>query len=141
MFLCGQLLLAGVIQHEEFLGEDVEFPVAYGAKLNLLYKVGADMNGKEKEGQNKAPRKILIVRMHDECNTFQRFDRRPGQIDAYTTQNNRFKRPTFIMIWKSGTIIATPRNNAFKFSGSSWRPAYPGFIVMKKPHTGLRRMF
>lgn len=27
-------------------------------------------------------------------------------------------------------------NNALRFSGSSVRPAYPGFMVMKKPHVG-----
>lgn len=34
---------------------------------------------------------------------------------------------TRIMIWRSGTIIATERKLIFKFSGSSCRPAYPGF--------------
>ncbi len=40
---------------------------------------------------------------------------------------------------ESGTVIATGRNRAFKLSGSSVRPAYPGFIVMKKPQ--LRSSF
>lgn len=34
---------------------------------------------------------------------------------------------------KSGTTIAQGLNSAFKFSGSSVRPAYPGFIVMNSP--------
>ena len=38
-----------------------------------------------------------------------------------------------MMIWRSGTIIVTPRKSDFRFSGSSWRPAYPGFIVMNMP--------
>ena len=33
----------------------------------------------------------------------------------------------------SGTIIDIGRRSAFKFSGSSERPAYPGFIVTKMP--------
>ena len=37
------------------------------------------------------------------------------------------------MICRSGTIIVTPRKSDLRFSGSSWRPAYPGFIVMKNP--------
>lgn len=31
-------------------------------------------------------------------------------------------------------------NKAFKFSGSSVRPAYPGFMVMKMPTVGMRPM-
>ena len=31
---------------------------------------------------------------------------------------------TFIMIWRLGTIMVTPRKSAFRFSGSSCRPAY-----------------
>lgn len=38
---------------------------------------------------------------------------------------------TLIIICLSGTIIVTPLNNTFKFSGNSYLPAYPGFIVMK----------
>ena len=34
---------------------------------------------------------------------------------------------------RSGTIIVTGRKSAFRLSGSSARPAYPGFIVMKIP--------
>lgn len=40
---------------------------------------------------------------------------------------------TLIIISLSGTIIDTPLNKAFKFSGNSYLPAYPGFIVMKYP--------
>lgn len=29
-------------------------------------------------------------------------------------------------------------NKAFRFSGNSVRPAYPGFMVMKRPTMGLR---
>ena len=29
-----------------------------------------------------------------------------------------------MMIWRLGTIMVTPRKRAFRFSGSSWRPAY-----------------
>ena len=32
---------------------------------------------------------------------------------------------TFMMICRLGTIMLTPRKSAFRFSGSSWRPAYP----------------
>ena len=38
---------------------------------------------------------------------------------------------TLIMICLSGTIMATVLNCTFKFSGSSWRPAYPGFYRHK----------
>lgn len=31
-------------------------------------------------------------------------------------------------------------NSAFKFSGSSVRPAYPGFIVIKNPHVGIKNI-
>lgn len=31
-------------------------------------------------------------------------------------------------------------NSAFKFSGSSVRPAYPGFIVIKNPHVGTNNI-
>ena len=31
-------------------------------------------------------------------------------------------------------------NKALRFSGSSVRPAYPGFIVMKRPTVGVRRI-
>ena len=48
---------------------------------------------------------------------------------------------TLMMISRSGTIIVTPRNNAFRFSGSSCLPAYPGFMVMKKAQMGSRRTF
>jgi len=34
---------------------------------------------------------------------------------------------------KSGTTIAHDLKRAFKFSGSSVLPAYPGFIVIKNP--------
>ena len=34
---------------------------------------------------------------------------------------------------RSGTTIAHGLNNAFKFSGSSALPAYPGFIVINTP--------
>jgi len=34
---------------------------------------------------------------------------------------------------RSGTIIVTGRKRAFKLSGSSVLPAYPGFMVMKIP--------
>lgn len=30
---------------------------------------------------------------------------------------------TLMMIWRSGTVMATERNLSFRFSGSSWRPA------------------
>lgn len=39
-----------------------------------------------------------------------------------------------IMASLSGNIIDTHLNNTFKFSGSSYLPAYPGFIVTKKAH-------
>ena len=38
------------------------------------------------------------------------------------------------MIYRSGCIIVTPLNNAFKFSGNSCLPAYPGFIVIMYAH-------
>ncbi|KAA6421357.1 MAG: hypothetical protein FRX49_08634 [Trebouxia sp. A1-2] len=41
---------------------------------------------------------------------------------------------------KSGTIMDTGRNRAFRLSGSSERPAYPGFMVTKMPHAEFRRM-
>ena len=41
------------------------------------------------------------------------------------------------MFAKSGTTIAHGRKSAFRFSGSSVRPAYPGFIVMKAPTVGI----
>lgn len=34
--------------------------------------------------------------------------------------------------------LPTHLNRAFKFSGSSVRPAYPGFMVMKRPTVGMR---
>ena len=49
-----------------------------------------------------------------------------------TTANSH----TFMMICRLGTIMVTPRNRALRFSGSSWRPAYPGFMVIKKPTRG-----
>ena len=39
------------------------------------------------------------------------------------------------------TIIATLRNSAFKLSGNSCRPAYPGFIVMYTQHVRRNAMF
>ena len=42
------------------------------------------------------------------------------------------------IIGKSGIIIATGRKSALRLSGSSARPAYPGFIVMKMLQRGLR---
>lgn len=41
------------------------------------------------------------------------------------------------IICTSGTTIAQDLKRAFKFSGSSVRPAYPGFIVMKNPTVGM----
>lgn len=41
------------------------------------------------------------------------------------------------MILESGTTIVTGLNNAFKLSGNSVRPAYPGFIVTKIPTVGF----
>ena len=41
---------------------------------------------------------------------------------------------------KSGTIMETGRRIAFKLSGSSERPAYPGFMVTKIPQAEFRRM-
>ena len=41
---------------------------------------------------------------------------------------------------KSGTIIDTGRNMAFRLSGNSERPAYPGFMVTKIPQAELRRI-
>ena len=38
---------------------------------------------------------------------------------------------------ESGTIIAMGLNMLFKLSGSSVRPAYPGFMVIKIPHVGF----
>ena len=40
---------------------------------------------------------------------------------------------TFMMICRFGTIMLPPLKSAFRFSGNSTRPAYPGFMVMKKP--------
>ena len=37
------------------------------------------------------------------------------------------------MIFKSGTTIVTGLKRAFKLSGNSVLPAYPGFIVTKIP--------
>lgn len=34
--------------------------------------------------------------------------------------------------------LCTYRNRAFRFSGNSVLPAYPGFIVMKSPTVGVR---
>ena len=42
-----------------------------------------------------------------------------------------------MMICRSGTIIATFLNWIFRFSGSSCRPAYVGFMVMKIPNSGF----
>ena len=39
---------------------------------------------------------------------------------------------------RSGTTIAQDLNKAFKFSGNSVLPAYPGFIVMKNPTVSWR---
>ena len=41
---------------------------------------------------------------------------------------------------RSGRIIAQLLKSAFKFSGNGVRPAYPGFIVIQKPHVGMRSM-
>ena len=41
---------------------------------------------------------------------------------------------------KSGSIIDTGRSIAFRFSGSSLRPAYPGFIVTNIPHVRISRI-
>ena len=41
---------------------------------------------------------------------------------------------------RSGLIIAQLLKSAFKFSGNGVRPAYPGFIVIQKPHVGMRSM-
>jgi hypothetical protein len=41
------------------------------------------------------------------------------------------------MIFESGTTIVTGLNKAFKLSGSSVLPAYPGFIVTKIPTVDL----
>lgn len=38
---------------------------------------------------------------------------------------------------ESGTVIETGLNNAFKLSGNSVLPAYPGFIVIKNPQLGF----
>lgn len=34
--------------------------------------------------------------------------------------------------------MLTPRNNTFKFSGNSYLPAYPGFIVIKYATVGTK---
>ena len=44
---------------------------------------------------------------------------------------------TVLMIWRFGTIIVTPRTG-LEVLRSSWRLAYPGFIVMKNPTRGSR---
>ena len=44
--------------------------------------------------------------------------------------------PTFMMIWRLGTIMVTPRNSAFRFSGSSCRPAY----LPQPPHQTLNNL-
>jgi hypothetical protein len=36
-------------------------------------------------------------------------------------------------------IMVTGRNSALRLSGSSVRPAYPGFIVMKMPVVAFRQ--
>lgn len=36
------------------------------------------------------------------------------------------------------TLPPTHLNKAFRFSGSSVRPAYPGFMVIKMPMVGMR---
>lgn len=41
---------------------------------------------------------------------------------------------------KSGTTIAHDLNKAFKFSGNSVLPAYPGFIVIKKPTVSYNKI-
>lgn len=40
----------------------------------------------------------------------------------------------------SGTTIAHDLNKAFKFSGSSVLPAYPGFIVIKNPTVNFKHI-
>jgi hypothetical protein len=42
------------------------------------------------------------------------------------------------MSTRSGTITVIGRNRAFRPSGSSDRPRYPGFMVMKAPQVGSR---
>ena len=42
-----------------------------------------------------------------------------GSIELYPTEANL----TLIIIYLSGTIIDTPLNNTFRFSGSSYLPA------------------
>ncbi len=44
---------------------------------------------------------------------------------------------TSAIMVRSGAIIATGRIRAFKLSGNSVRPAYPGFIVINIPQLGL----
>lgn len=48
---------------------------------------------------------------------------------------------TLIITSLSGTIIVTPLKRTLRFSGSSYLPAYPGFIVMKYPHEGISFIF
>ena len=41
---------------------------------------------------------------------------------------------------RSGTITVIGRNRAFRPSGSSDLPRYPGFMVMNAPHVGSREI-
>lgn len=59
----------------------------------------------------------------------------------FTARARALTKPSAISMFsqigrRSGRIIAHDRNNAFRFSGSSVLPAYPGFIVMKNPQVG-----
>ena len=51
------------------------------------------------------------------------------QLDRYNTNKGQEEINQF-------TIIATERNRAFKLSGKSDLPAYPGFIVMNTAQVG-----
>lgn len=43
-----------------------------------------------------------------------------------------------LLSWRLLPLPSTHLNKAFRFSGSSVRPAYPGFMVMKMPMVGMR---
>ena len=47
---------------------------------------------------------------------------------------------TSIISPKSGSVMATGLKRDLRLSGSSTLPAYPGFMVMKKPQVGFTRI-
>ena len=55
------------------------------------------------------------------------------------TDNEEKEAATMQVRWNS-RVPQRYLKSAFKFSGSSARPAYPGFIVMKSPTLGVSRI-